>query len=80
MSKKKMISTCQELMNTEFKGAEVYVDAAYSGDREDAETWKKEIEEAFPGHEVYMFPLSLSVSCHIGPGAKGIAITKKLDI
>lgn len=80
MSKKKMISTCQELMNTEFKGAEVYVDAVYSGDREDAETWKKEIEEAFPGHEVYMFPLSLSVSCHIGPGAKGIAITKKLDI
>ena len=80
MSKKKMISTCQELLNTEFKGAEVYVDAAYSGSREDAEAWKKEIEEAFPGHKVYMFPLSLSVSCHIGPGAKGIAVTKKLDI
>lgn len=80
MSKKKMISTCQELLNTEFKGAEVYVDAAYSGSREDAEAWKKEIEEAFPGHKVYMFLLSLSVSCHIGPGAKGIAVTKKLDI
>lgn len=78
-SKKKMLATCQELLDTEFKGAEVYIDAAYSGNREDAEEWKKEIEEAFPGYDVYMAPLSLSVACHIGAGAKAITITKKLD-
>ena len=76
-SKKKMLTTCQELLDTEFKGAEVYIDAAYSGNREDAEEWRAEIKEAFPGHEVYMAPLSLSVACHIGAGAKAIAITKK---
>lgn len=47
MSKKKMISTCQGLLETEFKGAEVYVDAAYSGSREEAEEWKREIEGHF---------------------------------
>lgn len=78
-SKKKMLATCQELLDTEFKGAEVYIDAAYSGNRGDADEWKKEIEEAFPGYDVYMAPLSLSVACHIGAGAKAITITKKLD-
>lgn len=78
-SKKKMLATCQELLDTEFKGAEVYIDAAYSGNREDAEEWKKEIEEAFPAYDVYMAPLSLSVACHIGAGSKAITITKKLD-
>ena len=57
----------------------MYIDAAYSGNREDAEEWKKEIEEAFPGYDVYMAPLSLSVACHIGAGSKAITITKKLD-
>lgn len=79
-SKKKMLTTCQELLDTEFKGAEVYIDAAYSGNREDAEEWKKEIEAAFPGYEVYMAPLALSVACHIGAGSKAITITKKLEV
>lgn len=79
-SKKKMLTTIQALMDTEFQGAEVYIDAAYSGNREDAEAWKKEIEAFFPGNEVYLAPLSLSVACHIGAGALAITITKKLDI
>ena len=34
--------------------------------------YQKEIEEEFPGMDVHMDPLSLSVSCHIGYGALAI--------
>ena len=54
----------------------IIMQAAYAGNPEEGEEWKKEIMEAFPGMECYMAPLSLSISCHIGPGALGIACTK----
>ena len=83
-AKKTMLSTIRELMSTDFADCngpeDMYLDAAYTGSREDAEEWKKEIEEAFPEYEVYMAPLSLSVSCHIGPGARAITLTKKLKV
>lgn len=41
---------------------------------------KAELEAMFPGHDILVNPLSLSVACHIGPGALAIACTKKLDI
>ena len=31
---------------------------------------------AFPGWPVQLEPLSLSVSCHIGPGARAITLAK----
>ena len=41
---------------------------------------RKEMEKEFPGIEIrYVDPLSLSISCHIGPGALGIAVTQILD-
>ena len=57
------------------------IQLAYSGlDKTEIEAWEKEVKAAFPGHEVNMIidPLSLSVSCHIGPGAVAIACTKKI--
>ena len=42
------------------------------------EEFKKEVQEAFPNHEITMNPLSLSVACHIGPGAIAIACSKKI--
>lgn len=53
--------------------------AAYTGNEEEAMEWKKELQEQFPGYEIYMAPLSLSVSCHIGPGALAVAATKIAD-
>ena len=47
----------------------------------DVEEYLKEIESEFPGFKVeYHDPLSLSISCHIGPGAIAIACNKKLKI
>ena len=57
------------------------IQLVYSGlDKTEIEAWEKEVKAAFPGHEVNMIidPLSLSVSCHIGPGAVAIACTKKI--
>ncbi|MCR5770040.1 MAG: DegV family protein [Butyrivibrio sp.] len=56
----------------------VRIDAAFTHDTEKAAEWKKMIEETFPGFDVHMDPLSLSVSCHIGPGALAVTITKIL--
>ena len=40
--------------------------------------WKKELEKEFPGMDIHMDPLSLSVACHIGPGALAVTVTRKL--
>lgn len=51
---------------------------AYTKDVEAAEALKEELAEKFPGYEIHMDPLSLSIACHIGPGSLAIAVTKKL--
>lgn len=61
-------------------GKNMHLEMAYTYDREAAEQFKAEVQEAFPGMEIVMDPLSLSVSCHIGPGALAIACTKKLSV
>lgn len=47
----------------------VYSDA----DEETIDSWKAEVSEAFPGMEIDVRALSLSIGCHIGPGALAIA-------
>ena len=59
-------------------GEHMYLEMAYTYDREAAEVFKTEVQEAFPGMEIIMNPLSLSVSCHIGPGALAVACSKKI--
>lgn len=59
-------------------GEHIYLEIAYTHDKEAAEAFKAEVQEAFPGMEIHMDPLSLSVSCHIGPGALAVACSKKL--
>ena len=59
-------------------GEHLYLELAYTHDREAAEVFYAEVQQAFPGMEIVMHPLSLSVSCHIGPGALAIACSKKI--
>ncbi len=59
-------------------GAGVSLHVAYTYDDASAQTFKDEIVSRFPDAEfVYLDPLSLSVSCHIGPGALAAACCKK---
>jgi DegV family protein with EDD domain len=62
------------------KSGEMCIEAAYTGNLEEALEFKHEIEETFPGYEVLMNPLSLSVACHIGYGALAMACTKKVTV
>ena len=59
-------------------GEHMYLEMAYTKDLEAAEAFKKEVEAAFPGMDIVLNPLSLSESCHIGPGALAVACSKKI--
>lgn len=57
----------------------IWISGAYSGARdEEVEEWLAEIRSVYPGKNIIMQPLSLSISCHIGPGALAVTCTKKL--
>ena len=60
-------------------GEKFYIEVAYTADNTEAMIFKKELEEEFPEHDIVVDPLSLSVSCHIGPGALAVAISKVVD-
>ena len=83
-AKRVMLKAAQEDMQERFaeykKEGLMCIEGAYTGNPEEAEEFKKEIEAAFPGHEVRMAPLSLSIACHIGYGALAIGCTKKVKI
>lgn len=77
-AKKIMLDAVEKDMKERFAGQKVHLQAAYTCSEADAREWKQEIEERFPGYEVDMDKLSLSIACHIGPGAIAIACTKAL--
>ncbi len=61
----------------------IQIAMAYTGAySEEVQAWRQELEAAFPAHkdEMMVDPLSLSVSCHIGPGAIGFGCMKKLNL
>ncbi len=60
------------------KNGEMALAAAYTGNPEEAEEWKREIEREFPGMECHMDPLSLSVACHIGHGSIAVTCHRKV--
>ena len=61
-------------------GANMHLEMAYTYDLEAAKQFKAEVQAQFPEHEIVMNPLSLSVSCHIGPGALAIACSHKIGM
>ena len=78
-AKKTMLEAAAKDLAERFKGKEMYIHAAYTCSEEEAKEWKGEIEEKFPGYNIHMDKLSLSVSCHIGAGSKAIACIKKAE-
>lgn len=52
------------------------LDGAYAGNPEEAAQWKEVLEKEFPGYDIRMEALSLSVSCHVGPGVLAVACSK----
>ncbi len=49
---------------------------AYTDDPSAGEEFLKEVDAAMPGYDIIARPLSLSISCHIGPGAIAVGVSK----
>ena len=83
-AKRAMLKAMKNDWETRFKeyasDGEMCLQAAYTGNLEEAEEFKKEIQEVFPGMEIHMDPLSLSVACHIGYGALAVACSRKVTL
>ena len=83
-AKTMMITAAKKDMEERFgdpEGDRTSIAVAHSNNEAAAMEFKKELEEVFPNTgEIYVDNLSLSVSCHIGPGALDIACTKRLDV
>lgn len=82
-AKKTMLDAMKKDFDTRFLDAaarkEMHLAVAHTANEDEAIRFKQEIEEAFPGIDVIVNPLSLSVACHIGPGSLAIASSKKMD-
>lgn len=63
---------------TEEKG--IWLQIAHSNNQAAAEALRAEIAEQFPGYDIQMDPLSLSIACHIGPGSLAVACCKKINV
>lgn len=77
--KKMMTNAIKNDIDTRFGGVtNILLQMAYTYNEEAALQFKEEVQQEFPDMEIVMNPLSLSVACHIGPGALAVACTKKL--
>lgn len=69
------INDMQRRFPDEYAKGKFHLQMAYTFDRQPAEEFKEEIKQLFPGVDVHIDALSLSVSCHIGPGSLALAYT-----
>lgn len=77
----KMLSAMEEDIKSRFGGvSNVHLEVAHTQNEEAAKEFIVTIKERFGTDSVYLAPLSLSVSCHIGAGALAIACSKVCKI
>ena len=79
-AKKTMLNAIEKDLNERFADVkdQMLLGMAYTCSKEDAQEWKQEIMDRFPGYELIEAPLSLSVACHIGPGAMAVTCIKRV--
>lgn len=79
-----MINAIKKDINERFGGMtedkHIWLQIAYTHDRAAAEQFRTEVEAEFPSYDIHIDPLSLSVACHIGPGALALACCKKITV
>ncbi len=76
-----MINAIKSDIENRFGGMEkgdFWIAGAYTNNLDAALEWKREVEAAIPGFDMHLDPLSLSVGCHIGPGALAVTVTRKI--
>ncbi len=77
---KKMLSAIEDDINSRFGGVDhmenIHMEIAHTKNPEAAEELRKQIIEKFGVKQVDLYPLSLSIACHIGPGSLAVACSK----
>lgn len=58
----------------------IWMQIAHTNNEEAALAFKEEILEVFPGYDIHIDPLSLSVACHIGPDSLAFACCRKINV
>lgn len=80
---KKMLAAIEDDINKRFGGTDhmenIHMEIAHTKNPEAAEDLKQQIIEKFGVTEVDLYPLSLSIACHIGPGSIAVACSKVID-
>lgn len=83
-AKSMMITAISRDMEARFEDKEAkntHLQIAHTNSPEAAMELKRELEVLFPNTgDIYVDALSLSVSCHIGPGSLAIACTREISI
>ena len=81
-AKRTMLKAIEKDLNDRFADVreDMVLGMAYTCSKEEAQEWKQEIAEKFPEYEIVEGPLSLSVACHIGPGAMAVTCMKKSPV
>lgn len=77
-----MTKAIKEDIDTRLGGASpenMHIAIAHTENLEAAENLKEELLKVFPEHDIYIDHLSLSISCHIGPGSLAIACSKVVN-
>lgn len=76
-----MLEAFQKDVQERFYGDldQLHFNIAHTQNEQGAQEMKQEIEKLYPGKDILINPLSLSVSCHIGPGSLAVAISKKAE-
>lgn len=79
-AKKTMLNAIEKDLTDRFADVkdQMVLGMAYTCSKEEADEWKNEIQTRFPDYELVEGPLSLSVACHIGPGAMAITCMKRV--
>lgn len=75
-AKKAMLDAVEKDLKEKFNEDEMILYAVSTSDAVGAENWRQEVAEYFSEYEVKADYLSLSVTCHIGPGALAIGYAK----
>lgn len=77
-ARRTMLKAIDKDLAERFQGKKMKIGIAYTGSREQQEVqdWIKEVTEHFPDYTIVENPLSLSIACHIGPGALAITCMK----
>ena len=78
-AKKAMLDALERDLTERFVGRQSYIRGAYTCSEEEAALWQTEIQTRFPGRQVLLDPLAMSIACHVGPGAVAIGCTRQLD-